>query len=312
MRKIIGLLLAFVCAYAPLHAKDSFTKDAKYQEDKATILKLAGCFQVQFSFSETFAPDTGYKYHNRKFETAQELVILIENTDKKISFQHLLLVGDGMIVKHWRQDWIYENQDIYNYEGDNVWKKTSYSPDKVKGTWTQKVYHVDDGPRYEGLGTWVHVDGRHFWESTTDAPLPRREYTTRNDYNVLKRGSHMEVTDSGWVLDQDNQKIIRKAGKDQLLCMEKGIESFKTDPKTENCQEGVDYWKENSAYWNDVRKVWEKVFATHNVLKLKLKVDGKPLYEYLFSMAENATKEGTYNSTTTLPQIEKVINSFIE
>ena len=34
-----------------------------------------------------------------------------------------------------------------------------YSPRKkdVRGQWTQKVYQVDDSPRYEGSSTWVHL-----------------------------------------------------------------------------------------------------------------------------------------------------------
>ena len=57
----------------------------------------------------------------------------------------------------------------------------------AKGTWTQKVFQVDDSPRYEGYATWVHVDGRHYWDSQTDGPLPRREYSKRSDYNVSKK-----------------------------------------------------------------------------------------------------------------------------
>ena len=45
---------------------------------------------------------------------ALEFALPIINEKKKISIQHLLVVGYGkekMIVKHWRQDWIYQNRD---------------------------------------------------------------------------------------------------------------------------------------------------------------------------------------------------------
>ena len=80
----------------------------------------------------------------------------------------------------------------------------------VKGQWTQKVFQVDDSPRYEGSGYWVHLDQKSYWENTTSAPLPRREYTKRNDYNVTERGNRQEITSTGWVHDQNNKKIIRK------------------------------------------------------------------------------------------------------
>ena len=41
---------------------------------------------------------------------------LIEDSKDKISIQHLLQVGNPTkphIVKHWRQDWMYQNQDFY-------------------------------------------------------------------------------------------------------------------------------------------------------------------------------------------------------
>lgn len=311
MKNTLALLLAS-SIISVANAANFNVNDAKYKEDKATILQMAGCYTVQFKFSETFAPDTAYKYHNKKFESAQELVIPIANSDSLISFQHLLIVGEGMVVKHWRQDWIYQNQHLYNYEGDNIWESHNYTPEQVKGTWTQKVYNVDDMPRYEGKGTWVHVDGRHFWESTTDAPLPRREYTTRNDYNVLTRHSHVEVTDSSWVLDQDNEKVIRKDGKSQLLCMEKGIEAFTKDAKISNCADGQNYWDATADFWKDVRSAWVDIFATHPTLKTKNKVDGKSLYIRLFDIAEKVEKDKKYNHKETYPEIKKAINLYVD
>jgi len=101
-----------------------------------------------------------------------------------------------MIIKHWRQDWIYENTEFYIYDHDNKWSFLKLPNDNVKGQWTQKVFQVDDSPRYEGSGSWVYVDGKKYWESTTDAPLPRREYTTRSDYNltdIYSRNEDLEL-----------------------------------------------------------------------------------------------------------------------
>ena len=52
------------------------------------------------------------------------IVIGVEDEDNKISIQHLLQVGrpdSPHIVKHWRQDWLFENTDFYTYNGDNEW-----------------------------------------------------------------------------------------------------------------------------------------------------------------------------------------------
>src|SRR5690606_25979469 len=98
-----------------------------------------------------------------------------------------------------------------------------------------------DSPRYQAKGTWHHEDGRHFWEGTGDAPLPRREYTTRSDYNVVTRHSHIELSANGWYLEQDNEKVIRTETEDKLLCREKGMEAFTTG--NYNCQAAIDYWE---------------------------------------------------------------------
>ena len=100
-----------------------------------------------------------------------------EDKDNKIVLQHLLIVGttENDIIKHWRQDWLYENIEMYSFFKDRTWKFNKLSATDVKGQWTQKVYQVDDSPRYEGTASWVFVDGKSYWKNTTDAPLPRRD-----------------------------------------------------------------------------------------------------------------------------------------
>jgi len=267
--------------------------DDKFQQDRKSILAMTGCYRVNFNFAETFSPDTAYKYHDRYHSWGIEYVFVIEDTEKKIVLQHLLIVNDSTIIKHWRQDWVFENTELVSYYKDNEWRKTKLNSKEVKGQWTQKVYQVDDSPRYEGSGTWVHVDGRHFWQSTCDAPLPRREFTKRSDYNVMRRSSHIEVTDNGgWYLEQDNQKIVRNNGLDQLLCNEKGMEAFV--PGSYNCQAAIDWWEKNKNYWGLVRAVWTDVFAENSALKISKKVEDKILWQKLFALEEEMkdTKQG--------------------
>ncbi len=165
------------------------SSNSKKEQDRTAIKSMAGIYKVSFDFAETFSPDTGYKYHKRYSEWGIEYVSIVEETENKIALQHLLIVNDTMIIKHWRQDWTFENKDVYQYYKDNEWIKKTLTADQAHGTWTQKVFQVDDSPRYESYGTWVHVDGKHFWEGVNDSPLPRREFTKRSDYNVIKRHS---------------------------------------------------------------------------------------------------------------------------
>ncbi|RZJ78430.1 MAG: hypothetical protein EOO47_13870, partial [Flavobacterium sp.] len=146
----------------------------KLDQDREAIKALAGFYKVTFNYAETFSPDDDYKFHDRHRSSAKEWAVILEDSPKKIVIQHLLVMrGDSMIIKHWREDWTYEDQTILAYDKDNAWKKVTLSANDVRGKWTQKVFQVDDSPRYEAIGTWVHVDGKHQWQSNSDSPLPR-------------------------------------------------------------------------------------------------------------------------------------------
>ena len=278
----------------------------KKEMDKNSIKEMCGCFEVTFNFAETFnySNDSLYKPSENKISKGLEWGQLVSEDDGFVSIQHLLIVGPPTkqsIVKHWRQDWIYENTEFYMFNGDNQWLFETKPTSQVKGQWTQKVYQVDDSPRYEGSGSWVHIDGKSYWENTTPAPLPRREYTKRSDYNVTIRGNRQEITDYGWVHDQDNKKVIREAGKkDVVLADEKGYNTYvKVDDS--KCKAAQDWWSEHKNKWALVRSKWEEVYGRHEDLALENKVDNKVLFKHLFD-----------ESLTEKTEINKVIDAFVK
>jgi hypothetical protein len=298
-KKIIITILVMAFSLS-IHAQNKKTKD------RNAIKKMCGCFEVEFNFAETFkySNDSTYvpskNYRSAGLEWAQ----LVDDEKNKISIQHILLVGpesSPYVMKHWKQDWVFENQDFYIYKGNNSWKYKTKSKGKVKNQWTQKVYQVDDSPRYEGSATWVHVDGKSYWENITDAPLPRREYSKRSDYNITQRGNRQEITNNGWIHDQDNSKIIRLKDKnDILIAKEKGFNSYKkVDDR--RCKAAADWWIQNYSKWKTVRDKWNEIYSRKTDLKLHSIVDSKPLYSYLFNDA--IINEETINKT-----IESFIN----
>jgi len=278
----------------------------KQKQDADAIKKMCGCYEVTFNFAETFSysTDSLYKPSKNKVSKAIEWAGLVVDQDDKVSIQHILQVGnpsEPMIIKHWRQDWLFENTNFYMYNADNQWTFKKKDIKEVKGQWTQKVYQVDDSPRYEGTASWVHVDGKSYWENITTAPLPRREYTTRSDYNLTMRGNRHEITNYGWLHDQDNDKVIREEGKeDNVIAKEKGYNTYvKVDDS--RCAAAAKWWKENNAKWVTVRSKWEEVYARNKDLTLETKVNNKALYKHLFD--EAVTEEG---------QINPVIESFVK
>lgn len=279
-------------------------------DGKQVIDKLCGCFQVDFKYAETFSPDPAYKYHDRE-ETGgtAELALPIGINDKKIVIQHLLIVGANTVVKHWREEWSYENPVIWKYNGDRTWVKETLSADQVKGKWTQTVWEVADEPRYQGFSQFVNLDGKIIWQNTTDAPLPRREYSVRNDYNILKRTNRLNITDSGYLHEQDNQKIIRSNGTDRLLVEEKGHNSYKRIDAKE-CTAAKEYWEKNAGYWGKVRTIWADYIATHDTISLKTKIDGKLLHEYLIDLGKDYVSK-KISETVIDTKIKAEINRFI-
>jgi len=299
MKHYLVITLLFFVAF-------SATAQSKKGQDQAAIKKMCGCYEVTFNFAETFnySQDSLYKPSKTKIDKGLEWAQLVEDTDNKISIQHLLQVGSPeqpYIVKHWRQDWLFQNKDFYMFDGDNKWNFETKTEDEVEGQWTQKVYQVDDSPRYEGSATWVHVDGKSFWENTTTAPLPRREYTKRSDYNVTLRGNRHEITEYGWLHDQDNAKIIRQEGKeDIILAKEKGYNTY-VKVEDSRCQGAINWWKEHDKKWATVRAKWSEVYNRNKDLHLEDKVDNKVLFKHLFD-EELTNKE----------DIDKTIESFVK
>ena len=286
----------------------SFSAFAQTKKDKdlASIKAMCGCFEVSFNFAETFSysKDSTYQASKNKYDKALEWVQLVDSNEDFVSMQHLLIVGDVLnpyVIKHWRQDWMYENTDSFPYAIDNTWPYKSNDASEVTGQWTQRVFQVDDSPRYEGSATWVHVDGRSFWSSSADAPLPRREITKRQDYNVTLRRNHHEILYWGWSHDQDNDKLIREVNKkDIVLAQEKGYNTYKK-VENERCIAAQVFWKDNKEMWALVRKEWNTIFSMRQNIQLKNKVEGKRLYQYLFALESDTKSE----------EINAIINSFL-
>ena len=277
----------------------------KKKIDINSIKEMCGCFEVRFNFAETFinTDDEQYKPSKNHRSVGLEWAQLINEDKDMVSIQHILIsLGqeETQIIKHWRQDWLYQNTEFYIYDHENKWNYVKKDKKQVKGQWTQKVFQVDDSPRYEGSGSWVHVDGKSYWENITFAPLPRREYSKRSDYNVTIRGNRQEITKNGWIHDQNNAKVIRKEGEeDQILAYEKGRNSYvKVDDS--KCTSAAKWWDKNKVKWEHVRNKWAQLYSNNKTLSLKKSVNNTPLYRTLF-----------YKDINQKNQIDSIIESYI-
>jgi hypothetical protein len=257
---------------------------AQSMEDQQAIKQLCGCFAVTFNYAETFITDSTKATSSHLMDTnaVLEYEFPLESSPNKIVIQHVLLVPGGPMIKHWREEWVYEQTTLWKYDKDKEWVKTTLSPEEVKGKWTQSVWEVSDAPRYQGMSSWVNTNNELFWINTTDAPLPRREYTIREDYNVLNRTNRIIVSNKGYMHEQDNKKIIRRAGQpDSILAYEKGYNNYVRMPD-EACKGAQAFWtREKAAFWADVRAVWAEMMNKANRIKVSDSIDDLLLYEAL-------------------------------
>lgn len=258
---------------------------SKKELDLKAIKSMVGCYDVEFKYTETFAPEVDYEQAYDYTSAAFEWAELVEESDDKVVLQHLLIIQrdtmEPYIIKHWRQDWVYEADRQFRYDKDNRWVFEPMEEGNNKGKWTQYVYQVDDSPRYSGTATWTHVDGVSSWYNKADSPLPRREYSKRNDYNVMKRGNRVQVTDYGWLHEQDNDKVIRNDSSEQLLVQEKGYNTYRRRDDSD-CNAARNWWAENKGIWANIREVWDDIYSDRQDIQLAVKLDDKRLYEHFF------------------------------
>jgi hypothetical protein len=269
-------------AGALILASMTFGQSEKKIQDLHAIKAMQGCFEVKFEYAETFSPVDGYEKAENYEAKGLEWVEMVEGADDKVVLQHLLIVNDSTVIKHWRQDWVFESDHDYTFALNNTWIYNKLNNKEKAGKWTQFVYQVDDSPRYSGTATWTHADGISSWYNMADSPLPRREYTKRQDYNLMKRGNRVNVVDGAWVHEQDNEKVLRTEDGEQLLAMEKGYNTY-TKVDDMRCSLAQEWWATNKDKWNTVRKAWDTVCnQDREVLALEYTVDNKVLHEHLF------------------------------
>jgi hypothetical protein len=260
--------------------------------DQAAIRQMAGDFEVRFSFAETVPLAAGYQRQAPSDSLAYEHVRVLQDTPEKISLQHVLLSSSGRVTKHWRQDWIYELPEHWAFQGAQGFGLQKRDAKTVAGTWTQLVYDVADAPRYAGSGRWNHKYGVATWTSDrTWRPLPRREYTTRTDYDLINAENRHTVTPSGWTHEQDNSKVVRRSALDRTLVREFGFNEYRRIAGFDFAP-ARQYLDRTEPFWRAVRDAWQQALA-EPTLRLCYAADDEKPGQALFASAEKPVAQAT-------------------
>lgn len=294
-----------------------------FARDRAAILSLAGDYRVSFHFMESLGFAADYKPTRPYHSWATEHVRVIEDTGKFISLQHTLVMffknPDGtesapMLQKHWRQDWTYGDTDLHTFRGDDTWARRRVPSAEAAGAWSQAVFGVDDAPRYEALGRWEHRGNLSTWTGENAwRPLPRREHTTRTDYDVMEGSHRIVLTPTGWLHEQFNWKRVagEKSPTASYVGEEIGLDRYEriTAPSLVAADEN---WKKTGPYWAIVRRIWAETFAKHERFTLRDLVAGKPLFESHFDYAEKLAEGAPFNAADAEHNARAAIESFMK
>ncbi len=295
---------------------------SSFEKDRAAILSLVGDYRTSFHFMESlgFYPEhvPTRPYHSW---TTEEVRVLEDRGDF-ISLQHTLVmhfemedgtVMEPMVMKHWRQDWTYEDTDLHTFRGNATWVRERREPESVSGGWSQSVWQVDDSPRYEAIGRWTHDGNRSIWTGENSwRPLPRREYSVRDDYDVMEGFHRIVIVPTGWVHEQNNWK--RVAGDASIVPEyrghELGIDRYEriVSPSLDRSDS---YWEKTGAYWGEVREAWKDVYENRDHFSMRSKVEGRSQFEYHFEYAARLKAGEIYDPAKGAAFARETIESFL-
>ncbi len=307
--RLLLLVAFFAAAGTGAHAADD--AKAKFEQDRASILAMAGTFKVTFDMRETVPFVADYTPIPAKVSGGHEVVRVAEDTGTTIMLQHLLVVKDDkgktFVIKHWRQDWVYEPKTVMAYTADTRWENLPTTDEMRAGAWSQTVWQTDDSPRYGGIGKWVYDDGVARWTSdSTMRPLARRDAVRHPVYDHYIGTNRHAITPTGWVHEQDNAKIGMKDGKSVTFVHEVVLNTYARDDKFDVAAADT-YWAKTKDYWATVRKDWDDLMNRDGVIVVTLEpengsVTGPKLMGLADEIAEGktTTKKAIAQARTTI------------
>ena len=160
---------------------------------------------------------------------------------------------------------------------------------------------MDDSPRYQSLGFWVHKSNYSAWKSEeTWRPLPRREFSVRNDYDVLVGFNEHIITPNGWVQQEENLKVKllspgQRMESNAVVAKELGIARYERI-KEHDWSAGEKYWKETNEFWSVVRSTWTRILEENDTVTMKKDGYSDPLFQVMFTFATDSNFTKKLNS----------------
>lgn len=293
-----------------------------FERDRRAILAMAGTYRVTFDFLEV-VPFVKADKPNTPYQSWGTEKVYVDSDDgESISLVHILQmriiqqdgsVSEPMVTKHWRQDWRYEPSHIVEYAGRDRWERRQLAAAEKEKSWTQAVYQVDESPRYASVGRWQHSASFSTWLSAaTWRPLPRREWSVRDDYQVLIGTNRHTVEPAGWVQEENNLKTVltdqRKIDPVRpYVAREYGVARYERIREAD-FSAANQYYQRTKEFWDQVCDAWTDIFVNAGSATLRGPVDKLGLFRPLFARADEIEQQGV----STPAQNAKIIRDALE
>ena len=276
------------------------------ERDRRAILAMAGAYRVTFDFLEVVSFVAQEKPNAPYQSWGTEKVYVDADSGQSISLVHILemrvmqqdgTISEPMVTKHWRQDWQYQPAQIVEYQGRDRWQRRKVPAADARGTWSQTVYQVDESPRYASIGRWLHSASFSTWQSSeTFRPLPRREWSVRDDYQVLLGTNRHTIAPSGWVQEENNLKAVVTSERQldpakPYVAREYGVARYERI-RDADFADADQYYSRTRQFWDQVRDSWASLFAKQGVVTLRGPVDKLGLFRPLFARADEIAEQG--------------------
>lgn len=268
MKTILTLATIFSAWCASASANEVPQQFIKGRE---AIQRMAGCFLVDYSYTETEGLLPGYQRDTRVYEvnkarTIKEWIYVDENSPTRIRLQHILFaenlagkVDAETLLKHTGEDWDFEAPFRYEFVSPLHWEARQQSE---KNVWTRRVTGLDDGLRFQCSAPWDLNKANPTWACSAYAPIPGRETRDmgRKDYQAMDRWNSVIVYGNSWLEREENTKMIQDASGKKPLAKELGKNWYVRMPDSD-CQAARDYVAPRKEFWKVIREAWDGVFT---------------------------------------------------
>lgn len=247
--------------------------ETQFERGKAAIQKMAGCFLVDFSYTETEGLKPGYERDKRVYDvnankSVKEWIYVDEVTPTRFRVQHVMFVADtdgtpvyGTELKHTGEDWEFNAPFLYDFVSPKRWEVKSLADGQ--NLWTRRVTNLDDGLRYQCAAAWEMEKAVPEWTCSSYAPIPGRETRDmgRRDYQALDRTTRLMIYGASFLERQMNTKIIHDESNVKTpLAKEVGKNWYVRLPDSE-CSHAVEFMTPRKRFWDLMRETWDEVFA---------------------------------------------------